>query len=60
MIVPMTTTQWVYGVFGSILTVVLVMAALEILRRKSGMDPVTSIANAVAPNASPVPVLSAA
>ena len=56
----MTTTQWVYGVFGSILTVVLVMAALEILRRKSGMDPVTSIANAVAPNASPVPVLSAA
>jgi len=57
---PMTTTQWVYGVFGSILTVVLVMAALEILRRKSGMDPVTSIANAVAPNASPVPVLSAA
>ena len=56
----MTPVQYAYAALGAVLTTVLVLAALEVMRRKTGMDPVTSIANAIAPNASPVPVLSAA
>lgn len=46
----MTAKHYLGAAFGFVLAFVIVAAALEILRRRTQVDPVASIVNAIAPN----------